>query len=97
MVNGFEKKRKNTTKTQLLPSFLTVDKRKKAIDFQNSPGTLYSRPLGAQSHNPNPYDTTVHLTSIYYWVPGNQEFCVAPSKAIVGQVKIIICLNCGIV
>jgi hypothetical protein len=30
------------------------------------------------------------LTSIYYWVPENQEFCVAPSKTIVGQVKIII-------
>ncbi len=57
MVDDFEKK-KNTTKTQLLPSFLMVDQCKKAIDFQNSPGTLYSRPLGAQSHNPNPYATS---------------------------------------
>jgi hypothetical protein len=32
-----------------------------------------------------------------YCTFGNQEFCVAPSKAILGQVKIIICLNCGIV
>jgi hypothetical protein len=33
--------------------------------------------------------STVHLTLIYYWVPGNQEFCVAPSKTnIVGQIKI---------
>jgi hypothetical protein len=32
MVDDFEQKRKNTTKTQLFPSFLTVDHRKKAIE-----------------------------------------------------------------
>ena len=30
------------------------------------------------------------MTSIYYWVPGNKEFCVAPSKAIVGQVNFVV-------
>jgi hypothetical protein len=40
MVDDFEKKRKNTNKTQLLPSFLTVDQRKKAIKSQDLPGTL---------------------------------------------------------
>jgi hypothetical protein len=44
IVNDFEKKRKNTNKTQLLPSFLTVDQRKKAIESQDPPGTLYSGP-----------------------------------------------------
>jgi hypothetical protein len=43
MDDDFEKK-KNTNKTQLLPSFLTVDQRKKAIKSQDPPGTLYSRP-----------------------------------------------------
>jgi hypothetical protein len=32
MVNDFKKKRKNTNKTQPLPSFLLVDQRKKAIE-----------------------------------------------------------------
>ena len=40
---------------------------------------------------------TVCLTSIYYQVPGNREFCVAPSKTSVGLGKIIISLICGIV
>jgi hypothetical protein len=44
MVDDFEKKRKNTNKTQLLPSFLMVDQRKKAIKTLAPPGTLYSRP-----------------------------------------------------
>jgi predicted CxxxxCH...CXXCH cytochrome family protein len=35
---------KNTNKTQLLPSFLTVDRRKKAKQYQDPSGTLYSRP-----------------------------------------------------
>jgi hypothetical protein len=43
MVDDFEKK-KNNNKTQLLPSFLTVDQRKKAIESQDPPVTLYSRP-----------------------------------------------------
>ena len=42
MVDDFEKK--NTNKTQLLPSFLTVDQRKKAIESRDPPGTLYSCP-----------------------------------------------------
>jgi hypothetical protein len=44
MVEDFKKKRKNTNKTQLLPSFLMVDQCKKAIKSQDPPGTLYSRP-----------------------------------------------------
>jgi hypothetical protein len=47
MVNNFEKK--NTNKTQLLPSFLTVDRRKKAKQFRDPSGTLYSR---SQGNNP---------------------------------------------
>jgi hypothetical protein len=43
MVDDFEKK-KNTNKTQPLPSFLMVDQRKKAIESRDPPGTLYSRP-----------------------------------------------------
>jgi len=31
---------------------------------------------------------TVRLTSIYYQVPGNREFCVAPSKTIVDLVNL---------
>jgi hypothetical protein len=38
------KREKNTTKTQLLPSFLMVDQCKKAIESQDPPGTLYLRP-----------------------------------------------------
>jgi hypothetical protein len=33
IVNDFKKNKKNTNKTQLLPSFLTVDQRKKAKQF----------------------------------------------------------------
>jgi hypothetical protein len=44
MVDDFEKKRKNTNKTQLLPSFCTVDRQKKAIEYQDLSGTLYSCP-----------------------------------------------------
>ncbi len=39
----FWMKQKNTNKTQLLPSFLTVDWRKKAKQFQDPKLTLYSR------------------------------------------------------
>ncbi len=40
---GFWMKPKNTNKTQLLPSFLTVDQRKKAKQFWDPKWTLYSR------------------------------------------------------
>jgi hypothetical protein len=43
MVDDFEKK-KQQNQTQLLPSFLMVDQRKKAIEAQDPPGTLYSHP-----------------------------------------------------
>jgi hypothetical protein len=43
MVDNLEKK-KNIYKTQLLPSFLTVDQRKQALNSQDPPGTLYSHP-----------------------------------------------------
>ncbi len=43
MVDDFEWK-KYANKTQLLPSFLTVDRRKKAKQFQDSLRTPYSRP-----------------------------------------------------
>ncbi len=39
----FQMKHKNTNKTQLLPSFLTVDRRKKAKQFLYPKQTLYSR------------------------------------------------------
>ncbi len=38
------KRTKNTNKTQLLPSFLKVDQRKKAKQFWDLSRTLYSRP-----------------------------------------------------
>ncbi len=38
----FQIKPKNTNKTQLLPSFLTVDRHKKAKQFQDPKRTLYS-------------------------------------------------------
>ncbi len=40
---------------------------------------------------------TVRLTSIHYWVPGNQNFCFAPSETIDGQVKKIRTPTCGMV
>ncbi len=39
----FWMKHKNTNKTQLLPSFLTVDRRKKAKQFRDPKRTLHSR------------------------------------------------------
>jgi hypothetical protein len=36
--------KENTNKTQLLSSFCTVDRQKKAIEYQYPLGTLYSRP-----------------------------------------------------
>jgi hypothetical protein len=41
MIDGFEKKKKNTNKTQLLPSLCTVDRQKKLsnIDTQQRPST----------------------------------------------------------
>jgi hypothetical protein len=57
MVADFKKKRKNTNKTQLLPSVLTVDQRKKAIVTQDPLGTLYSRPQGNKPQS-NPYATS---------------------------------------
>ncbi len=39
---GFQMKQKNTNKTQLLPSFLTVDRRKKAKQFRDPKQTLSS-------------------------------------------------------
>ncbi len=41
----FLMKQKNTNKTQLLPSFLTVDRCKKARQFRDPKRTLYSRHL----------------------------------------------------
>ncbi len=40
----FRMKQKKINKTQLLPSFLMVDRRKKARQFWDLSGTLYSRP-----------------------------------------------------
>jgi hypothetical protein len=45
------KRKKNTTKTQLLPSILAVDQCKKAIKSQDLPGTLYLHP---QRDKPRP-------------------------------------------
>ncbi len=39
----FRMKQKNTNKTHFFPSFLTVDRRKKAKQFQDPTWTLYSR------------------------------------------------------
>ncbi len=53
----FWKEEKNINKTQLLSSFLMVDQRKKAIESQDLPGTLYSCPRRIPS-DPNPYATS---------------------------------------
>ncbi len=42
MVDNFDWNIKNTTKTQFLPSFLTVDRRKKAKQFRDPKQTLHS-------------------------------------------------------
>jgi hypothetical protein len=44
MVDDFELNKKNTNKTQLLPSFLTVNWRKKGKQFQDPSRTLYPHP-----------------------------------------------------
>jgi hypothetical protein len=54
MVNDFEKKKKNTNKTQLLPGFLMVDQRKKAIDLKTLQGPS-THVLCTASPDPNPY------------------------------------------
>ncbi len=56
MVDDFKKK-KNTTKTHVLPSVLTVDQRKKLSNLKTcrEPSTQV---LGATSHDPNPYATS---------------------------------------
>jgi hypothetical protein len=41
----------------------------------------------ARSRAPDKNLRTVHLTSIYHRVPENQEFALAPTETIVGQVK----------
>jgi hypothetical protein len=53
----FRKEKKHTTKTQLLPSFLTVDQHKKAINSQD-PKVPSTHVFGATSPNPNPYATS---------------------------------------
>jgi hypothetical protein len=40
---------------------------------------------------------TVRLTSIYYRVPGNQNFCFTPTETIDGQVKKIRSPTCDMV
>ncbi len=53
---GFWMKPKNTNKTQLLPCFLMVDWRKKAIQFQDPKQTLYSpHPCNKLCTNVKPY------------------------------------------
>jgi hypothetical protein len=53
--HGQRFQKKNTTKTQLLPS--TTDRQKKAIKYQDPSGTLYYV-LSATSPDPNPYATS---------------------------------------
>ena len=64
MVDDFEKKRKNTTKTQLLPSFLMVDQCKKDIKSQDPPGHS-THVLGFTGFNPNPY-ATIQVEELNY-------------------------------
>ena len=54
MVDDFEWNKKNTNKTQLFPSFLTVDQHNKAKQFQVHQGPS-THVLGATSPDPNPY------------------------------------------
>jgi hypothetical protein len=57
MVKDFEKKRKNTTKTQLLPSFFMVDLRKKAINFETHQGPS-THVIDTTDYNSNLYATS---------------------------------------
>ncbi len=63
----FQMKPKNTNKTQLLPSFLMVDQRKKAKQFRDPKQTLYSR------HQCNKLCTNVKLyylswrAQLHFW------------------------------
>ena len=56
MVVDFEKK-KNTNKTQLLASVLTIAQGKKALKYQDRRGPS-THVLVATSHNANPYTTS---------------------------------------
>ncbi len=56
MVDNFEKKRKNTTKTQLLSSFLMVDRRKKVSNPKTQGPSTHV--LSTTSPNRNPYTTS---------------------------------------
>ncbi len=60
----FWMKQKNTNKTQLLPSLLMVDWRKKANQFQDPSRTLYSCPW-RNYPDPNP-NATIHVEEISY-------------------------------
>jgi hypothetical protein len=64
MVDNFECNKKNTNKTQLLPSFLTVDRCQKAIHFQTRQGPSI-HVLGTTSPDPNPY-ATIQVEELSY-------------------------------
>jgi hypothetical protein len=54
----FRKEKKNTTKTQLLPSFLTVDQCKKKLSNLKTHRGPSTHILGATNLNPIPYATS---------------------------------------
>ncbi len=57
MVDNFAWNKKKNNKTQLLPSFLTVDRRKKDIESWDL-SRPYTHVLGATSLDPNHYTTS---------------------------------------
>ncbi len=56
--------KKNTNKTQLLPSFLTIDQRKKLNNFKIRQGPS-TQVLGATTPDPNP-NATIQVEEISY-------------------------------
>jgi hypothetical protein len=57
-------KQKNTNKTQLLPSFVTVDRRKKLNNFKTRQGPS-THLLGVTSPDPNP-NATIQVEELSY-------------------------------
>ncbi len=64
MVNNFKWNKKNTNKTQLLPSFLMVDRQKKVNIFKTRHGRS-THVLGATTPDPTP-NATILVEELRY-------------------------------
>ncbi len=80
----FRMKHKNTNKTQLLPSFLAVDRRKKAKYFWDPKWTLYS----------HPWCDKLHRNVKHHYLSGRAQLHFELSNVVNGQkFKKILALN----